>query len=54
MPGVGDLSENMAAAGIDRKAISKVLFAHAHPDHLWGVLDDFDVTPMFPNAVYLI
>jgi glyoxylase-like metal-dependent hydrolase (beta-lactamase superfamily II) len=44
----------MAAAGIDHKAVSKVLFTHAHPDHLWGVLDDFDDTPMFPNASYLI
>lgn len=54
MPGAGHLSQNMAAAGIDRRAISKVLFTHAHPDHLWGVLDDFDDTPMFPNASYLI
>jgi glyoxylase-like metal-dependent hydrolase (beta-lactamase superfamily II) len=54
MPSVGNLVENMAAAGIDRRAISKVLFTHAHPDHLWGVLDDFDDTPMFPNAAYLI
>jgi glyoxylase-like metal-dependent hydrolase (beta-lactamase superfamily II) len=54
MSGAGNLCENMAAAGIDRGAISKVLFTHAHPDHLWGVLDDFDDTPMFPNATYLI
>ena len=25
-----------------------------HPDHLWGLLDDFDDTLMFPNASYLI
>ena len=44
----------MEAAGIDRHSISKVVFSHAHPDHLWGLLDDFDDTPMFPNASYLI
>jgi glyoxylase-like metal-dependent hydrolase (beta-lactamase superfamily II) len=54
MPGAGKLAENMQAAGIDRQSISKVVFTHAHPDHLWGLLDDFDDTPMFPNASYLI
>ena len=54
MPGAGKLAENMEAAGIDRNSISKVVFTHAHPDHLWGLLDDFDHTPMFPSACYLI
>ncbi len=54
MPGAGKLAENMEAAGIDQHSISKVVFSHAHPDHLWGLLDDFDDTPMFPNASYLI
>ena len=54
MPGAGKLAENMEAAGIDRHSIGKVVFSHAHPDHLWGLLDDFDDTPMFPNASYLI
>jgi glyoxylase-like metal-dependent hydrolase (beta-lactamase superfamily II) len=54
MTGAGQLVDNMQAAGIDRNAITKVVFTHAHPDHLWGVLDDFDDTPMFPKASYLI
>jgi glyoxylase-like metal-dependent hydrolase (beta-lactamase superfamily II) len=54
MPGAGKLAENMEAAGIDRHSISKVVLSHDHPDHLWGLLDDFDDTPMFPNASYLI
>ena len=54
MPTAGRLAENMEAAGIDRKAVTKVVFTHAHPDHLWGTLDDFDNEPMFPNASYVI
>lgn len=54
MPGAGKLAEHMEAARIDRRSISKVVLSHAHPDHLWGLLDDFDDTPMFPNASYLI
>jgi glyoxylase-like metal-dependent hydrolase (beta-lactamase superfamily II) len=53
MPTAGKLADNMEAAGIHRKAITKVVFTHAHPDHLWGTFDDFD-EPMFPNASYFI
>jgi len=45
MPTVGKLAENMETAGIDRKAVTKVVITHAHPDHLWGTLDDFDNAP---------
>ena len=54
MPTTGKLAENMEAAGIDRKAVTKVVITHAHPDHLWGALDEFDNVPMFPNASYVI
>src|SRR5262245_2047921 len=54
MPTVGKLAENMETAGIDRKAVTKVVITHAHPDHLWGTLDDFDNAPMFPNATYVV
>jgi glyoxylase-like metal-dependent hydrolase (beta-lactamase superfamily II) len=54
MPGAGNLAENMDAAGFDRKAVTKVVFTHAHPDHIWGTLDDFDDEPMYPNASYVI
>jgi glyoxylase-like metal-dependent hydrolase (beta-lactamase superfamily II) len=50
----GKLADNMEAAGIDREAITKVVFTHAHADHLWGVIDDFDDTERFPNASYVI
>jgi len=54
MPGAGKLAENMDAAGIDRKSVTKIVLTHAHPDHLWGALDDFDDAPMYPNASYVI
>ena len=54
MPGAGKLADNLEAAGIDRKSITKVVLTHAHPDHLWGLLDDFDYTLMFPNASYIM
>jgi glyoxylase-like metal-dependent hydrolase (beta-lactamase superfamily II) len=54
MPTAGKLLANMEAAGIKRDDITKVVFSHAHPDHIWGTLDDFDDAPNFPNASYVI
>jgi glyoxylase-like metal-dependent hydrolase (beta-lactamase superfamily II) len=52
MPSAGKLADNLAAAGIDRDAITTVVYTHGHPDHLWGVVDEFD-EPMFPQARYV-
>lgn len=50
-PTAGKLSENLAAAGVEPGAITRVVFTHAHPDHVWGtVLDDGSLR--FPNATY--
>jgi len=38
---------------IDAAEVSHVVFTHAHPDHLWGLLDDFDDL-LFPNAEHMI
>ena len=53
-PTAGKLQENLEAAGITPDKITKVVFTHAHADHLWGVLDDFDDAARFPNASYVI
>lgn len=47
MPTAGKLWENLQAAGIDKGKITKVIFTHGHPDHLWGAVDELDdlVTP---------
>jgi glyoxylase-like metal-dependent hydrolase (beta-lactamase superfamily II) len=52
-PSDGRLSENLKAAGISPSAITKVVFTHAHPDHVWGTLLP-DSTLRFPNATYYV
>jgi len=41
----------MAEAGFDPADVTDVVFTHGHPDHLWGLLDDFDEI-VFPNASF--
>ena len=53
-PTAGKLQENLEAAGIAPDKITKIVFTHAHADHLWGVIDDFDDGDRFPNARYII
>jgi len=47
MPTAGKLWGNLKTAGIDKANITKVVFTHGHPDHLWGAIDELDdlVTP---------
>ena len=51
LPGAGRLPDSISAAGIELEKVNHVLLTHAHPDHIWGALDDFD-TPACPNATY--
>ena len=53
LPTVGRLGEAMDAIGLSPDEITHVVFTHAHADHLWGVLDDFD-DPLFANAKHMI
>lgn len=53
LAGSGKLAANLEAAGIAKEAVKHVLFTHAHPDHLWGTIDEFD-SDLFPNARYAI
>lgn len=50
----GQLADNLVAGGIDRETITKIVFTHAHADHLWGAIDAFDDAELFPNATYVI
>lgn len=48
-PTAGKLAEALAALDLTPEDVTHVLFTHGHPDHLWGLLDEFD-DPVFANA----
>ena len=49
-PTAGKLIENMKAAGVDPASITKVVFTHGHPDHMWGAANEGGT--QFPSASY--
>ncbi len=49
----GRLLSNLETAGIAPEDITHVVITHAHPDHIWGIRDDFDEA-VYPNAQYII
>ena len=51
MPSAGKLAEAMDAAGLAPDDVTDVIFTHGHPDHLWGLLDEFD-EPIFAAAQF--
>ena len=53
MPSAGTIVENLDALGIAPQDVTHVVFTHAHPDHIWGLLDDFD-EPLFNEATYMM
>lgn len=53
MATAGKLPDALEAAGVAPRDVTDVIFTHAHPDHLWGLLDDFGDL-MFPEATYRI
>jgi glyoxylase-like metal-dependent hydrolase (beta-lactamase superfamily II) len=50
----GELADSLEAAGITPEQIGKVVLTHAHPDHLWGLIDEFDNSLRFPRAQYVV
>ena len=53
MPSAGKLFENLTAAGIDPASITKIVFTHGHPDHIWGTVMA-DGTLRYPRASYYV
>lgn len=49
----GTLLDSLDAAGLSPEEVTHVVFTHAHPDHIWGLLDDFD-DPIFTEATYMM
>lgn len=50
---VGQFQKNLAAAGIDPKAVDAVIVSHFHGDHINGLLGA-DGKPLYPNAEILV
>jgi len=50
---LGQLSAVLEEASVDLAGITDVVFTHAHPDHIWGIIDEFDDLLM-PDASYHI
>jgi len=53
VPTAGELVDTLDALGVAPEDVTHVVFTHAHPDHLWGLLDDFD-EPLFYEAEHMI
>lgn len=52
-PNSGILLDSLDALGVAPEDVTDIVFTHAHPDHLWGLLDDFG-DPLFSEASYMI
>jgi len=52
-PSAGELLDALDAVGLAPGDVTHVVFTHGHPDHLWGVLDDFD-EPLFSEAEHMM
>jgi len=53
MPTAGTIVSSLDALGLAPEDVTHVIFTHAHPDHIWGLLDEFD-DPLFYEATYLM
>ncbi len=53
MPSAGKIVAGLEKLGLAPEDITHVVFTHAHPDHIWGLLDDFD-EPLFYEATYMM
>ncbi len=53
MPSAGKIVDSLSVLGLAPEDITHVVFTHAHPDHIWGLLDDFD-DPLFYEATNMM
>ncbi len=53
-PTAGKLADSLEAAGINPDQIGTVVLTHAHPDHIWGLIDELDDSLRFPRAQYMV
>ena len=53
-PTVGKLADRLTAAGIEPGDVTRVVITHGHPDHLWGIVDEFDDGLLFAKAEHIM
>ena len=53
MPTAGTVVDSLDTLGLAPEDVTHVVFTHAHPDHIWGLLDEFD-DPLFYEATYMM
>jgi glyoxylase-like metal-dependent hydrolase (beta-lactamase superfamily II) len=53
-PTAGKLADSLEAAGIKPEQIGRIVLTHAHPDHVWGLVDELDDSLRFPRAEYVV
>ena len=46
IPSAGTIVDSLDGFGIAPEDVTHVVSTHAHPDHIWGLLDEFD-DPLF-------
>ncbi|MGC1506464.1 MAG: MBL fold metallo-hydrolase [Sulfitobacter sp.] len=52
-PTAGELLASLEGLDVSPDDVTDIVFTHAHPDHLWGLLDDFGDL-LFTQANYMI
>ena len=53
VPTAGQIVDSLEAAGVAPEDVTHVVITHGHPDHIWGLLDDFD-EPLFYEAQHMM
>ncbi|MGD1884387.1 MAG: MBL fold metallo-hydrolase [Paracoccaceae bacterium] len=53
IPTAGTIVDSLDGLGIAPEDVTHVVSTHAHPDHIWGLLDEFD-DPLFYEAAYMM
>ncbi len=53
-PTAGKLADSLEATGLKPEDIGTVVLTHAHPDHIWGLVDELDDSLRFPRARYVV